>query len=149
MITQSVVPQHRNWVWGLRIGFFAFGALILVLWFTNDFLGPFGLSHAGLLIILSFLVGAAVRHPFGWALLIFTAVGAALQFVVGMGVMFDLAGGNQDSLLGGIGFFLSLFGLLFFYPSAFTSLVVALRLLAHDWRDRDGGVAAPPPTTSH
>ena len=135
------------WVWGFRIGFFAFGTLILMLWFTSDFLGPLGLIQGGVLIVLSLLVGAAVRHPIGWALLIFTAVFAALPSV-GMALVFGPAGGNQDTTWGGIGFVTVFFGLLGFCASAITALLVALRVLAHDWRNRHGRAATPPPTGS-
>ena len=147
MTTPPVVAQHRTWEWVFRVGFFALGVFILVLSFISGFLGPFGPSHAGLLIILSFLVGAAVRHPIGWALLIFTAVFAALPSV-GMALVFGPAGGNQDTTWGGIGFVTVFFGLLGFCASAITALLVALRVLALDWRNRHGRAATPPPTAS-
>jgi hypothetical protein len=147
MTTQPVVSRHRNWVWALRIGFFAFGALILVLWFTNDFLGGLGPIQGSALIILSLLVGTAVRNPIGWSLLAFSAIGAALIFLVSLGLMFRLAP-DQNTLLGGIGFMISFFGFLGFYASAIATLAVALRVLAYDWRERHGHTVVPPPRGS-
>jgi hypothetical protein len=147
MTTQPIVSQHRSWVWTFRIGLFAFGVLILALWFTNDLLGLFGPIQGGTLILLSLLVSTAVRNPIGWSFLSFSAIGAALIFLVSLGVMFRLAP-DQDTLLGGIGFMISLFGFLGFYTSAIATLVVTLRVYAQEWRERHGGTAAPPPTTS-
>jgi hypothetical protein len=148
MTTQQVVDQHRTWVWVFRIGFFALGALILVLWFTNDFLGGLALIQVSALIIQSLLVGTAVRNPVGWSLLAFSAIGVALIFLASFGIMFPFAP-DPNSLLGGIAFTISFFGFIFFYTSLFATLVVALCVLADDWRDRHGGTTAPPPTTSH
>jgi hypothetical protein len=136
------------WVWGFRIGFLAFGACILVLWFISDYLGPIGPIQAGLLIILSLLVSSVTRRSIGWSLLTFTAVFAALPSV-GMALVFGPAGGNQDTMWGGIGFVTVFFGLLGFLASAITTSVVGLRVLAHDWRDRHGRATAPPPTGLH
>ena len=145
MTTQPVVSQHCNWVWALRIGFFAFGAFTLVLWFTNDFLGGYGPIQGSALIVLSLLVGAAVRHPIGWSLLAFSAIGAALIFLVSLGGdIIGLAGGHdQNTLLGGIAFMILLFGFVFFYTSAIATLVATLRVYAQEWRERHGGAATP------
>jgi hypothetical protein len=148
MTTQPVVSQQRNWVWAVRIGFVALGTFTLVLWFTNDFLGGLAPIQVSALIILSLLVGTAVRNPIGWSFLAFSAIGVALIFLASFGVMFLFAP-DPNSLLGGIGFMISLFGFLGFYTSAIAALVVTLRVLAQDWRDRHGGTTAPPPTTSH
>jgi len=137
----------HGWVWGFRIGLFAFGACILVLWFISDYLGPFGPIQAGLLIILSLLVSTVTRRSIGWSLLTFTAMFAALPSI-GMGLVFGPAGGNQDTTWGGIGFVTVFFGLLGFCASAITALLVALRVLAHNWRERHGRAATPPPTGS-
>jgi hypothetical protein len=146
MATAPVVAQHRNWVWVFRVGFFAFGALTLALWFASGFLGPQGPIQGGVLIILSFLIGTAVRNPISWSLLTFTAIGAALP-LVGLGLVFGPAGGDQNTFLGGTGFMIVLFGLVFFCASAIATLVVALRVLAGDWRARHAG--ARPPAERH
>jgi hypothetical protein len=148
MATPPIVPQHRTWVWVFRIGFFALGALILVLWFTNDFLGGLALIQVSALIFQSLLVGTAVRNPVGWSLLAFSAIGVALIFLVSLGVMFGV-GPDPNSLLGGIAFTISFFGFIFFYASLFATLVVAFCVLADDWRERHGGAASPPSTGVH
>jgi len=92
---QPVVARHRIWIWSLRIGFFAFGAFILVQSFLGNYFGPNGPIQAGMLIILSFFVSAATRHGLiGWSLLAFTAVCAGLP-LIGVSIIFGLAGGNQ------------------------------------------------------
>ena len=144
MTTQALVPRHRTWVWVARIAFFAIGACILVLPFIRDDVGPIGVI-GGVFVILSLLVGPTVRHPVGWTMLALTGVCAALV-PIGLG-LYGLAGGPQsDSPLAGIGFIVGLSGLFFFFASAIITLVVALRVLAHDWRDRNGRAATPPPT---
>jgi hypothetical protein len=150
MTTQPVVAQHRIWVWVLRIGFFAFGAFILVQSFRSDYFGPNGPIQSVMLIILSFLVSAATRHRIlGWSLLTLTAVCAVLP-LVGVSIIFGLAGGNQATPpWGAIGFWMVFLGIVGFYASAITTVVVALPVYIMEWRDRHDGAATPPPSGAH
>lgn len=95
MTTHPMVIQQRIVVWFLRVGFFAFGAFMLVQGLRNDYFGPYGPIQGTLLIILSFLIGAATRQRrVGWALLTVTVICTVLP-LVGSGLSFDLAGGNK------------------------------------------------------
>lgn len=133
------------WVWVFRIAFFAIGAVILVLWLISDYFGPNGPIQAGLFIILSLLVGGVTRRSIGWSLLTCTAVCAAL-IPSGVGIVMLSGGQDQDTPLAGIGFMIAFLGFIGFYASAITALLVGLRALVHDWRDRHGHTPAPPPT---
>ena len=147
MTTQTVVALHGTRVWVARIALFAIGAFILVLPFFRDNLGPIGVI-GGVFIILSLLVSAVARHPIGWTMITLTVMCAALV-PIGLG-LYGLAGGPQgDNALVGIGFMMGLGGLFFFFASAIITMVIALRVYVHEWRDRHGRAGAPPPTTSH
>jgi hypothetical protein len=150
MTTQPVVAQHRIWVWVLRIGFFAFGAFFLLQSILSNYFGPNGPIQAVLLIILSFLVSAATRHRIlGWLLLTLTAVCAVLP-LVGVSIIYGLAGGNQATPpWGAIGFWMVFLGIFGFYPSAIATVVAALPVYVMEWRDRHGRAATPPPSGTH
>jgi hypothetical protein len=150
MTTQPVVAPYRIWVWILRIGFFAIGTFILVQSLLSDYFGPNGPIQAGMLIILSFLVGVVARQRIvGWSLLMFTAVCAVLP-LLGISLIFGLAGGNQATApWGGIGFWMVFLGVVGFYLGAIPTIVVALLVYMMEWRDRHDRAATPPPTWTH
>lgn len=148
--------RSRGWLLALRYALFALGLSVVLdpilsgafrEWLSSpavtdwNLLGMMvdiiisGVGAGLLLLILGAAIGPVARHPNGWVALGLTMLGLAAPFA-GFGLIFGPGGGDQMTPLGGLGFLLILFGTPLFFGAYVWAVVLAIKVLAQERRDR-------------